>query len=144
MTSRRCPTCRTFCNSERDARCFACGEPICPTTVNRPSVDQGVERESTQDVSASRIVFAVMGALGGLAFCLNERGGGGILLLAAFGILVIAGIVGFVSGRRAAAQAVLLTLSGIGVVLLILGLIAVGILIFLLILCSSGGMRLGG
>jgi len=144
VSFRRCFRCRTLCDAERSNRCFACGETLPTVPVHRPMVDPGVGRESTGDLSATRIVFAVIGLLGGLAFCLKERGGGGILLLATLGILAIAGIVGFLSGRRAAAQAVLITLSGIGFVLLILGLIAVGILIFLLIICSSGGMRLGG
>lgn len=141
---RRCSRCRTLCDAEHETRCFACGEPLPAVPVHRPRVDAGVGRESTRDLSASRIIFAVMGALGGLAFCFSQRGGGGIVLFSAMGILVLAGIVGLLFGRRAAAQAVLLTLSGIGVVLLILGLIAIGILIFLLIICSSGGMRIGG
>ncbi len=138
----RCPKCRTLCDAGADPRCFACGASLPADAVHRPSVDHGSGRESIRDLSASRVIFAVVGAMGGLSFFLNLRGGLGLLI--PLGFLIVAVIAGLLLGPRAAGQALLYALSGIGVVILILGAVAIGLLILLFIACTGGGMRIAG
>lgn len=142
MTSRRCPKCRTFCDTDRDARCFACGEALPASAINRPQIDETVHQEATRDYSASRIILAVIGALGGLSFFSNLRGGLGLIVPA--GLLVVAVIAGLLLGPRAAGQALVQVLSVVGVVVLILGAIGFGLVILVFVICAAGGMRIAG
>jgi hypothetical protein len=146
----RCPSCRTLCDPEQDARCFACGGelgkpgPIRPIQV--PEVLRAGKRDKTSS-SALLAVLAVLGGIGVTAMLLNPE----IPLLPKIllGVLLLAtavlGTMSMKESRTTAAGSVgrslLKLFAFFGV--LIAGTLALGIALVLLLLitCASGILR---
>ena len=142
MTSRRCPKCRTFCDIDRDARCFACGEVLSTAAVNRPQVNESVLQETAKDRSASQLVLAVIGVLGLVAFSSSLRLGPWILVPLTILVVSVAG--GALIGRQSVGRSVLFALSTLGGMVLILAAIGFGLVVLVFIVCAAGGFRIAG
>jgi hypothetical protein len=142
---KRCPSCRTLCDAERDARCFACGGELSkdgpPARARVPEVLR-TSRRDRKSSSALLIIFAVFGGFGVFFVAMSDtaepllRFGLGALLLAAvilgvWSSMTKGGAVGIVS------KALLGILALIGL-LIVLG---IGLLILLFVACAAGLMR---
>jgi hypothetical protein len=157
MTSRRCPTCRTFCEAERDVHCHACGRalpsgPGAPV-VHRPQLAEGVELQVARDRGWTRAVGSVVGIC--LLFYILPLAFDSGVSPVVRGILVVALLAGaatVVAGLRArpgtafdtAGRVVLRLLATVG--LLVGGIFALiaGLVVLLLIVCATGGLRIAG
>jgi hypothetical protein len=145
MILKRCPSCRTLCDAERDARCFACGGNLSkdgpPAKARVPDVLR-TSRKDRKRSSALLITLAVFGGFGVLFMVLNDtvepalRFGLGALLLAA-------GILGALSSvtKGGAVGIVSKALLGILALFGLLIVLGIGLLILLFVACASGLMR---
>jgi hypothetical protein len=131
-----------LCDVDRDARCFACGEALSTAAVNRPQINHSVEQETTQDRSASRLVLAVIGVLGLVAFSSSLRLGPWILVPLTILVVSVAG--GVLIGRQSVGRSVLFALSTLGGMVLIMAALGFGLVVLVFIVCAAGGFRIAG
>ena len=138
MMFRRCPTCRTLCDAERDPRCFACGAPL-PAAVHSPEQARQVQRETRGDLSAGKFLLALLGGLAVLGWFLSPKS----LPILFLSLLPLAAVVALLlaspdSRFNAAGKVVLTVFAGIGVVALVAIAVGVALLVHFLVACANG------
>jgi hypothetical protein len=149
MILKRCPSCRTLCDAERDARCFACGGELNkagpPAQVRVPDVlrTSGRDRKSS---SALLIIFAVFGGLGVFFIVMNSTVDLGARI--PLGVILIAAVIlGSLSlGSKGGAvetvgRSFLKLFAFFGVLILGGAALLIGLLILLFAACATGLMR---
>jgi hypothetical protein len=146
MNLRRCPSCRTFCEVERDALCPFCGAQL-PDAAGTPRAAPPILREASRDFGTSRIVFAVIGLLALVSFDLSLQGFRARLAFLAAAVLAV--LVRVLArrtmglGSDSAGRDILNALAAFGVQAAVLVCIGVGLLILLFIVCAAGGLNFG-
>jgi hypothetical protein len=142
---KRCPSCRTLCDAERDVRCFACGGELTkegpPAKVRVPEVLR-ISRRDRKSSSALLITFAVFGGFGVFSVVINPtveipvRIGLGVLLFAAVVLGALSSQTkGTAIGMVGSSLLKLLAFFGILVSLV------VGLMLLLIAACATGLMR---
>ena len=148
MTLRRCPSCRTLCDAERDLRCFACGAEFgAAAAVERthPPVILAARRD-TRMANGALFVFALIGGIGvfNVALLPGLDGLGQILLLV---VLAASAVVGTACVFRnpgpshdTAGRVILKVFATLGVAFLALAALLVGLVVLIFVTCTLGIM----
>lgn len=153
MTFLRCPTCRTLCDAERGRFCHGCGTALPAPSARKPRAAPEVEREARTDHRAVRNVGAILGGLVllGVAAVGFDRGSSAGIRLAMLGIFLVGAaaiactlLAPTGTAFNLAGRVVLQILAGVGIVIAILGAVAIGLLILIFVMCATGGFKIGG
>jgi hypothetical protein len=146
MILKRCPSCRTLCDAERDARCFACGGNL---SKDGPPVKARVPevlRTSRRDRKTSSVLHVTFGVLGAFFVVINPtiepllRFILGMLLVAA---VILGALSAVMKGTlvEPVARSLLKLFAFFGILILGGAALVIGLLILLFVACASGLMR---